>query len=40
MNGFPRQAALGEVVAHLRHLQRHGRAQCTEKDGQGYWSLV
>jgi len=38
--GFPRQAALGEVVAHLRHLQRHGRAQCTEKDGRGYWKLA
>ena len=34
---FPRQAALGEVVAHLRHLERHGRARCTEADGTALW---
>jgi glyoxylase-like metal-dependent hydrolase (beta-lactamase superfamily II) len=39
MAGFPRQAALGEVVAHLRHLERHGRARCTEVAGQGTWTL-
>jgi glyoxylase-like metal-dependent hydrolase (beta-lactamase superfamily II) len=40
LSGFPRQAALGEVVAHLRHLQRHGRADCTEADGLGVWVLT
>jgi glyoxylase-like metal-dependent hydrolase (beta-lactamase superfamily II) len=40
LSGFPRQAALGEVVAHLRHLQRHGRADCTEADGLGMWVLA
>jgi glyoxylase-like metal-dependent hydrolase (beta-lactamase superfamily II) len=40
LNGFPRQAALGEVVAHLRHLERHGQAQCTDADGEGRWSLT
>jgi glyoxylase-like metal-dependent hydrolase (beta-lactamase superfamily II) len=38
LSGFPRQAALGEVVAHLRHLQRHGRAGCTDADGLGLWA--
>jgi glyoxylase-like metal-dependent hydrolase (beta-lactamase superfamily II) len=40
MSGFPRQAAIGEVVAHLRHLQRHGRAGCAEVDGLGVWVLA
>jgi glyoxylase-like metal-dependent hydrolase (beta-lactamase superfamily II) len=35
--GFPRQAALGEVVAHLRHLQVHGLADCADADGTGLW---
>jgi glyoxylase-like metal-dependent hydrolase (beta-lactamase superfamily II) len=39
MSGFPRQAALGEVVAHLRHLQRHGQADCRDADGLGLWTL-
>jgi len=40
LSGFPRQAALGEVVAHLRHLEQHGRAQCTDAGGEGRWSLT
>jgi glyoxylase-like metal-dependent hydrolase (beta-lactamase superfamily II) len=35
--GFPRQAALGEVVAHLRHLQAQGRAAVAEADGIALW---
>ena len=39
---FQHQAALGEVVAHLRHLQRHGQARVTQArvtqaDGAGLW---
>jgi glyoxylase-like metal-dependent hydrolase (beta-lactamase superfamily II) len=37
MSGFPQQAALGEVVAHLRHLERHGQATLVEADGVGLW---
>jgi len=38
ISGFPRQAALGEVVAHLRYLERRGGAGCTEVDGRGLWA--
>jgi glyoxylase-like metal-dependent hydrolase (beta-lactamase superfamily II) len=34
---FQHQAALGEVSAHLRHLERHGRARRTEADGTTLW---
>lgn len=37
---FQHQAALGEVSAHLRHLERHGRARRTEADGTTLWSSV
>jgi glyoxylase-like metal-dependent hydrolase (beta-lactamase superfamily II) len=38
LSGFPRQAALGEVLAHLRHLQASGLAACTDADGVGSWT--
>jgi glyoxylase-like metal-dependent hydrolase (beta-lactamase superfamily II) len=38
MSGFPQQAALGEVVAHLRHMERHGQATLAEVDGVGLWA--
>jgi glyoxylase-like metal-dependent hydrolase (beta-lactamase superfamily II) len=34
---FQHQAALGEVSAHLRHLERHGRGRRTEADGTTLW---
>jgi glyoxylase-like metal-dependent hydrolase (beta-lactamase superfamily II) len=38
LSGFPRQAALGEVIAHLRHLQSRGAASCADAgDGVGLW---
>jgi glyoxylase-like metal-dependent hydrolase (beta-lactamase superfamily II) len=38
LSGFPRQAALGEVIAHLRHLESRGAARCAEgTDGVGRW---
>jgi glyoxylase-like metal-dependent hydrolase (beta-lactamase superfamily II) len=37
LSGFPRQAALGEVMAHLRHLQASGAAQCTDTGDVGVW---
>jgi glyoxylase-like metal-dependent hydrolase (beta-lactamase superfamily II) len=37
LSGFPRQAALGEVVAHLRHLQGQGAAACADNGGVGQW---
>lgn len=37
LSGFPRQAALGEVIAHLRHLQSDGTATCTDSEGVGLW---
>jgi glyoxylase-like metal-dependent hydrolase (beta-lactamase superfamily II) len=40
MSGFPQQAALGEVVAHLRHMERHGRATLADADGVGLWSAA
>jgi glyoxylase-like metal-dependent hydrolase (beta-lactamase superfamily II) len=40
LSGFPRQAALGEVIAHLRDLQSRGAADCAEVDGTGWWRPV
>ena len=37
LSGFPRQAALGEVLAHLRHLQGRGAAECLDVQGVGRW---
>jgi glyoxylase-like metal-dependent hydrolase (beta-lactamase superfamily II) len=37
LSGFPRQAALGEVIAHLRHLQSRGEVDCGEADGTARW---
>jgi glyoxylase-like metal-dependent hydrolase (beta-lactamase superfamily II) len=37
MSGFPQQAALGEVVAHLRQLAQHGQAAVVEVDEVGLW---
>lgn len=38
LSGFPRQAALGEVTAHLRYLESGGAAQCVpDADGTGRW---
>ena len=37
LSGFPRQAALGEVIAHLRHLQGQGAAGCADTRGVGQW---
>jgi glyoxylase-like metal-dependent hydrolase (beta-lactamase superfamily II) len=34
---FQRQAAAGEVTAHLRHLERHGRATQLDTDGTARW---
>jgi glyoxylase-like metal-dependent hydrolase (beta-lactamase superfamily II) len=34
---FQHQAALGEVSAHLRHLERHGHARRSEADGTALW---
>jgi glyoxylase-like metal-dependent hydrolase (beta-lactamase superfamily II) len=40
ISGFPRQAALGEVVAHLLHMQAQGQVRCTDEGGLGLWSLT
>jgi glyoxylase-like metal-dependent hydrolase (beta-lactamase superfamily II) len=40
IGGFPRQAALGEVVAHLQHLQADGKVTCTDTGGVGRWALA
>jgi glyoxylase-like metal-dependent hydrolase (beta-lactamase superfamily II) len=40
LSGFPRQAALGEVLAHLRQLQGDGGAACTDTGGVGRWRLA
>jgi len=40
LRGFSRQAALGEVVAHLRHLQLRRWAECTDASGRGLWAPV
>lgn len=37
LSGFPRQAALGEVTAHLRHLEASGAARCSDAGGTGLW---
>jgi hypothetical protein len=40
ISGFPRQAAIGEVVAHLQLLADQGQAVLADADGVGRWSLV
>jgi hypothetical protein len=40
ISGFPRQAAIGEVVAHLQLLAAEGQAALADTDGVGRWSLV
>jgi glyoxylase-like metal-dependent hydrolase (beta-lactamase superfamily II) len=40
LSGFPRQAALGEVVAHLQHMQARGQVRCTDDGGMGLWTLT
>jgi glyoxylase-like metal-dependent hydrolase (beta-lactamase superfamily II) len=37
LSGFPRQAALGEVVAHLGHLRDTGQATVVTAGGVGRW---
>jgi len=37
LSGFPRQSALGEVIAHLRQLQDDGTARCADAGGVGSW---
>jgi len=37
LSAFPRQAALGEVTAHLRHLEGAGRAACADAGGITLW---
>jgi glyoxylase-like metal-dependent hydrolase (beta-lactamase superfamily II) len=34
---FQRQAAVGEVIAHLRYIQARGHADCADVDGVGLW---
>jgi glyoxylase-like metal-dependent hydrolase (beta-lactamase superfamily II) len=40
ISGFPRQAAIGEVVAHLQLLATRGDAVLADVDGVGRWTLV
>jgi glyoxylase-like metal-dependent hydrolase (beta-lactamase superfamily II) len=40
ISGFPRQAALGEVVSHLQYLAAAGQATLADVDGVGRWSLA
>jgi glyoxylase-like metal-dependent hydrolase (beta-lactamase superfamily II) len=40
LSAFPRQAALGEVVAHLRHLESQGRAGYIDADGTALWRAI
>jgi len=40
ISGFPRQAAIGEVVAHLQYLANEGQAVLADVEGVGRWSLV
>jgi glyoxylase-like metal-dependent hydrolase (beta-lactamase superfamily II) len=40
LSGFPRQAALGEVIAHLRHLQSRGEADGADDGGTARWRLA
>jgi glyoxylase-like metal-dependent hydrolase (beta-lactamase superfamily II) len=35
---FQRQAAVGEVISHLRYLQSHGRAAEADAGGVGIWT--
>jgi glyoxylase-like metal-dependent hydrolase (beta-lactamase superfamily II) len=37
---FQRQAAVGEVLSHLRYLQARGRAAESDIDGVGIWTAV
>ena len=37
---FQRQAAVGEVLSHLRHLQARGLAAEMDQDGVGRWRLT
>jgi glyoxylase-like metal-dependent hydrolase (beta-lactamase superfamily II) len=37
LSGFPRQSALGEVLAHLRHLESRGAVACADTGGIGIW---
>jgi glyoxylase-like metal-dependent hydrolase (beta-lactamase superfamily II) len=37
---FQRQAAIGEVLSHLRELQSRGLAALTETDGVGLWTAT
>src|SRR5215469_12930402 len=37
---FQRQAAVGEVLSHLRFLQAHGLAAESDIDGVGLWSSI
>lgn len=38
LGSFQHQAAVGEVVAHLRHLSSQHLAACTDADGVGHWA--
>jgi len=37
---FQRQAAVGEVLSHLRYLQSEGLAAESDRDGIGLWTAV
>jgi len=37
---FQRQAAIGEVLSHLRYLQARGRAAESDVDGVGLWTAT
>ncbi len=37
---FQRQAAIGEVLSHLRYLQAHGKAAEADVDGVGIWTAT
>jgi glyoxylase-like metal-dependent hydrolase (beta-lactamase superfamily II) len=37
---FQRQAAIGEVLSHLRYLQARGRAAEADVDGVGIWTAT
>jgi glyoxylase-like metal-dependent hydrolase (beta-lactamase superfamily II) len=37
---FQRQAAIGEVLSHLRYLQARGRADESDIDGVGIWTAT
>jgi hypothetical protein len=38
LSALQHQAALGEVVAHLRHLRSRRTVTCAEADGVGLWA--